>query len=456
MYLTALRLALLLLPLPTTAILTLKLQNWFPSGSKYWTEAASRCEPQIQAYLNTQSNATCSTPCACAADCILIGLPGSIASNYASAQVVLGLIPAVLLLMGPSVAEVAVISTRRPLLAVLIALGCPTSYLGSLFRRVDPREVLKDADRSFVGTRLADVLVDLDKAPCSALNAMDVTRPDSHMIAMRRGHGVAKRSINVSVYLVALAAIANGVEISVYTDLRTISGWRCGALLMPMVWFLMGVIEQTWAMIAVRCQLWLVHRGSASNTKAFVGTEANPTHPDTGPSPATLPPSRAGSQIYAMESAKAQWTQSRLHRLIDSDLYTRLPTAEPTVWSEILFWLAQATVVVHMVFGIFVLSSLVFISALESVQVFARYAVNVVLCQVVVQIELATIRTALRRQEGQMSANVSGAMGPYAGSEETQGAGAEEVSHSSILGIEGSIRSHGSSRDGGSDGRRTI
>lgn len=49
-----------------------------------------------------------------------------------------------------------------------------------------------------------------------------------------------------------------------------------------------------------------------------------------------------------------------------------------------------------MIFGIFELSSLVFVSALESVQVFARYAISVVLCQIIVQIELATIRAELQ------------------------------------------------------------
>lgn len=121
MYLTTLVLTLLLLPLPATAILRLKLQNWFPTDRDYWIEAASKCEPKIQAYLNNNRTADCPIPCSCAADCILDDIPGTLESNYASVQVVLGLIPAVLLFIGPSVAEVAVISTRRPLLAVMIA-----------------------------------------------------------------------------------------------------------------------------------------------------------------------------------------------------------------------------------------------------------------------------------------------------------------------------------------------
>lgn len=86
-----------LLPLPATAILRLKLQRWFPDDSDYWTNAASKCEAEINAYLTNNRTEVCPTPCSCAADCILNDIPGTLESNYASAQVVLGLVPAVLL-----------------------------------------------------------------------------------------------------------------------------------------------------------------------------------------------------------------------------------------------------------------------------------------------------------------------------------------------------------------------
>jgi hypothetical protein len=110
-------------PSPATAFLRLKLQTWFPYDSAYWIKAASRCEAEITAYLINNRTEACLTPCACAADCILEDIPGTLQSNYASAQVILGLVPAVLFTIGPSIADVAVISTRRPLLAVLIWAG---------------------------------------------------------------------------------------------------------------------------------------------------------------------------------------------------------------------------------------------------------------------------------------------------------------------------------------------
>jgi hypothetical protein len=239
--------AISLFPRPATAILRLKLQRWFPDDADYWTNAASKCEAEITAYLFNNRTEVCPTPCACAADCILDGIPGTLESNYASAQVVLGLIPAVLLLIGPSIAEVAVISTRRPLLAVLVALGCPTSYLGRVFRRVDVREPLDFEDRSVVGTKLGEYLIGRNSANVQSVDASNTTDTPSRHQAM--GYFV-----DLAMYALALLAIANGVQISIYTDLRTISGWRCGALFMPMVWFLMSVVEHGWGMMAARVQ----------------------------------------------------------------------------------------------------------------------------------------------------------------------------------------------------------
>lgn len=274
MFLLTLLLAAFILPLPATAILRLELQHWFPSDSAYWTNAASKCEAEITAYLINNRTEICQTPCSCAADCILDGIPGTLESNYTSAQVVLGLIPAVLILIGPSIAEVAVISTRRPLLAVLVALGCPTTYLVRVFRRVDIREPLDPTDRSVLGNTLGNYLASGDFG--------NTTSVIGSTAAKGRHHRVLSRTVDLGTYALALAAIANGVQISIYTDLRTISGWRCGALFMPMVWFLMSVVEHGWGMIAARVQTWPARKSVGSLTgKGNTSQDTDPNNPDT-------------------------------------------------------------------------------------------------------------------------------------------------------------------------------
>lgn len=133
-------LALLLLPIPTHAILRLKFQHWFPRDASYWETAASKCSAELNSYFLDNRTVTCPTSCSCAADCILDNVPGTLESNLASVQVLLCLAPAVLIFFGLSIAEVAVVSTRRPLLTTLIALGCPPSYIARVFSPVDLRE----------------------------------------------------------------------------------------------------------------------------------------------------------------------------------------------------------------------------------------------------------------------------------------------------------------------------
>ena len=399
--------AILLLPLPATAILRLKLQRWFPDDSDYWINAASKCEAEISAYLINNRTEVCPAPCSCAADCILNDIPGTLESNYASAQVVLGLVPAVLLLIGPSIAEVAAISTRRPALALLIALGCPTSYLGRVFRRVDVREPLDLVDRSVIGTALGEYLTNGNfKNPTVA--------DPSNSTTLRQRYHVKGHLVDLAMYALALLAIANGVQISVYTDLRTISGWRCGALFMPMVWFLMSVVEHGWGMIAARVQSWPVRECAGAGTGAV-------------PQPA--PQSRP-------KLCNTRWRFSRLRSLFASELYIQLPRAQPTLWSEFLFWIAQASALVHMIFGIFELSSLVFISALESVQVFARFALSIVLCQIVVQAELAMIRAELQHQLSTRAAGVASIV------RDAHGGSSEQIMLSDVTRTVGSTRSH--------------
>ena len=308
---------LLVLATPFThSYLRLKLQNWFPRYEHHWIEASASCQQELTNYLVDNRTLECAAPCACAADCILQNITGTMQSNLNSAQVLLGLAPAMLVFLGPSLAEVAALSTYKPLLAVLLALGSPAVNVSRLFRHVDICEPF---------TR-----------PISRSSALWST-----WLQGRRD--VLQRSIHILSYVVALGAIANHVRNSVYTDLRTISGWRCGALFMPLAWGLLGVVVHAWGMIAVRCRLPREYK-------------------------------------------------STLRATIHSTAFQNVSMCEDDVVSEALFWVASFCAIIQMIFGILVLSSLVFISVFEAISVFVLYAVSAVLCQFVLSLELANMR----------------------------------------------------------------
>ena len=297
------------------AVLRSKFQHWFPRYEQHWIQASASCHSQLTAY-HQGSQTECNAPCACAADCLLKDITGTIQSNFASAQVLLGLIPAILVFVGPTIAEVAVLSTYRPLLAVLLTLGSPAISLGRLLGHVDVREPFRrPVSRSY-------------KLWSSWLSRRRVWR---------------RALVRVVVYIGAVGAIANNVQNSVYLDMRTISGWRCGALLMPLWWSLLAGVVHLFGMIAIRV--------------------------------------RPGSGFALMKES-----------VVASNLFQRVVEGEDGVLSESLFWFASLCAVVHMVYGVLELSSLVFIDALEALKVFVRYAVSASACQFILLLELMEMR----------------------------------------------------------------
>lgn len=188
-------------------------------------------------------------------------------------------------------------------------------------------------------------------------------------------------------------------------------------------------------MIAVRVQRW----PDRQNAGACTGHEPVNTHTSPSGSHVSVPHLDSQSQTAPHSITKLPYTQdplSWLRSLVVSDVYTQLLKAQPTLWSEFIFWIAQASALVHMIFGIFELSSLVFISALESVQVFARFALSIVLCQIVVQVELAMIRAELQHQLSTRAADVACIVrDPHGGS-------GEQIMLSDVTSTVGSTRSH--------------
>lgn len=62
---------------------------------------------------------------------------------------------------------------------------------------------------------------------------------------------------------------------------------------------------------------------------------------------------------------------------------------------EILFWPASLGGIVHMVIGLMVFSSLLFVGALDAIPVLLRYAASAGVCQAILLVELADIRLDL-------------------------------------------------------------
>jgi hypothetical protein len=304
----------------------LKFRHWLPYYEDWFLEASRHCQSQLEDYY-TDNRTTCDSPCSCAADCILQNTTGTIQSNMQSAQVLLGLLPTILVYGGPTLAETAVLSTYRPLLAVLLTLGSPAVNVRRLFGRIDVHE------------------------PYNRQTSASLTLWSAWV---KKRSVVSRTFVDSIAWLLALAAIANTIRTSIYLDYRTICGWRCGVLFLPMAWGLSAFLVHVWAMIAIHLQF-----------------EAPVTHDD--------------SRLPATICTNWIWSPNFKRRL----------DPQPYILAELFYSIASLAAVIQLIIGVFVLASLIFISALEALQIFVLYAASTLVCQTVLVVELAHMRAEL-------------------------------------------------------------
>jgi len=310
---------LLFLCSPVFALQRTKFQHWFPQYNHHWVKAAQGpCQQQILAYV--QNNRTqCHSPCACAADCILQNITGTIQSNFASAQVLLGLIPVTFGLIGPTITEIAVLSTHSPLISILLAIGSPAISVLKPFSKMNVLEPLS--------------------APQSVIFHLGARR-------IATNSALVRVLIEGLIFAVAFMAIGLNIRTSIYVDMRTISGWRCATLYLPLVWSTLAVFVHGCGMLAMRARLGKLFQIGFGN-------------------------------------------------ILRSQSFWLIETSKDCVVSEALFWLSSLFSIGHLTFGILVLSSLMFISALEALQMFSLYAVSAALCKLVLLLKLSSIRLEL-------------------------------------------------------------
>lgn len=84
------------------------------------------------------------------ATCLLENIDEFDKADMQSATVILGLMPTILSYVGPTVGEMALISSRRPVLAMLLVLGAPAIFATRPFDFDNPCKSLKKDAGTFV------------------------------------------------------------------------------------------------------------------------------------------------------------------------------------------------------------------------------------------------------------------------------------------------------------------
>lgn len=327
-------LALLSLAVPTAARTTRQYRQFFPAWNDYLLDLIdTECDKELVAYQDP--NGPYQGPPAELMDCVLDGMSEIRKTEMGITAVVLGLLPTMLQQIGPTVSEVGVLASRRPLLAFLLGIAMPSTNTGGPM--ADPAEGLRGPLR------------------------------------FRMRSGVFGRVpwlwalVSSLEYLIAAAAVANTFHQIWQLALLSIS---VSAMAIHS-----GSISQTygpflWAVLVVPahlCYFWSFK----------MQYKERRTH-NKGPHERRTWLQVMGSEFVPCAAG-------------DPMLLTRLPTG---LLCFVVEFTTEVASLVVMVFGTVALSSQIFISMGDVVPIIARFLAGTLVCRLVVLFELHGIREA--------------------------------------------------------------
>lgn len=322
-----------------------KFQYWFRSWSSGWFKDAERaCQHQIYRYHNDIREGSVS-PCSAALSCLLDNSSESVKMTVASSQVLLGIIPAILSYMGSEVLDLAVLSTHRPLLVLLLSAGAPALRVPDVFSALDVAAVVNRRPSTLVAAYYR-WLWSLPKA--------------------------WQRVLSCAVYAVAAGAVANNVHTSIYLDERSVVVFRCSSVYMPLAWAAIGCVPVAFSMAAVWQQYGL---------PAF---------------PPVLPSGWWPRWKTSTASSPRDSVAEKSHR---ASLLTQVSYEAPGKWlSGLLFSMASLTALAQLFFGTAVLSALVPVSFYDALPIVVRYLVSSIVCRAILLLELDGLRARLQEE----------------------------------------------------------
>ena len=144
--------------------------------------------------------------------------------NYQSAAVILGILPGLLGSLGARLSEISYLSVHRPILSFLLALGSPAVWPTRMFEYDDPVETVKEGINKIV-------------------------------MPSWREYPRLSACLSAAQYILALASIANMVEISLQLGRKSILAWGCIFGYGPLLWVLLPVVIHLLAAVTYNIEI---------------------------------------------------------------------------------------------------------------------------------------------------------------------------------------------------------
>lgn len=261
----------------------------------------------------------------------------SLRSPVASAAVLLGFIPTILALAGPSTVEIGLLSLRRPFLAVL--LGCATPAITSIptFEHKSPIEVLQKQQDSLVVPKL------------SKMSAIAIT---------------------VIEYICACAAIGNVAYTSWQLGISSVCSFAPGTTFLPILWNFLAPVIYLFGVYAV-----------VLRTKFSVCEQDDCEQDDRKDAGMFTQLFRREFQLCSQQPQATLTFQHESYLFVFISMLTSMAT------------------VVHLTFGTVVFSSTLFVGTGDAIKIACRYFASTAACQAILMFEINGLRQTVNISE---------------------------------------------------------
>ncbi|KAH6695458.1 hypothetical protein F5X68DRAFT_244099 [Plectosphaerella plurivora] len=358
-----------LLALPTP----IRFSEWYSGyGYAFNSTSAEACSTSLATYLADYRNLQTDT-CDAHLDCILENTSESLKAKMSSAAIFLGVLPAMLSMLGPSISQLSLLSIRRPFLSVLIAMSAGGFSVDRLFTVDSPAHILAGVQ----GERLVP--------------------------RIRSTHwGIL---VSLTEYLLALASLFNILHLTTRLGDRTIMSFKCTIYFLPLLWAFS--LTFVYLVVAVPFQFSVVARHLRGNIAASDSRSIDSSPHGANDDFQLMPLRNPGSTAYnpgvdAMGTEgttpqKTTGTRSLIMRELTTSV-SRRPTLraddmpEFETWMAALLNIATFTLAVHILLGTCWFSSILFLSPGDAINIMLRFFGSAMACRLIVAVELAGMK----------------------------------------------------------------
>ncbi|KAL6410838.1 uncharacterized protein AUP68_07270 [Ilyonectria robusta] len=295
-------------------------------------------------------------------NCILKNTSEYLKGCMTGSQVLLGIMPTVLALLGPSHNEIALLANvgRRPLLALGLALSSPSTYFSRAFEYSDPKEIMSHHK-----------------------NRREQRCPEG------RGWQLLITCVE---YALTAGACFNAVNNSIQVGTMSISSVMSDFDFFAALWLFLGVAVHIFSCFVLRLRLrgW---RDPTANECVQRGTNRQEKQSPRG----IAKPGTNGAESFWL------WimgTWPRMKEIFCTEFFpcaakqydVRIVTFQETKKFLVAAWWESTFTILHVVFGTLVFSSLLFLGIKDALSIVGRYMASVALCRVILMYELAGLR----------------------------------------------------------------